>query len=134
MSRARQTRMLRRVACALALGVTAAAIAGCRLEVGAEGPAGYEGDYPSDGYIATTDPMYFEGHATYWYGDRWYYRDGGAWRHYDREPPALYERRIQAPPRRRTYEPSWGRPAGHSTGHPGPAGGRSDGRRRSRDD
>ena len=92
------------MACALALGATVAATAGCGVEVGAEYPAGDYDDYPPDAYIATTEPVYFEGHAAYWYGGRWYYRDGGRWSHYDREPPALYQRRMQAPPARRTYE------------------------------
>jgi hypothetical protein len=35
----------------------------------------------------------YEGRTVYLYNDRWYYRDGAAWRYYDREPPALAERR-----------------------------------------
>ena len=90
-------------------------------------PAGYYDDYPPDAYIATTEPVYFEGRAAYWYGGRWYYRDGGRWGHYDREPPALYQRRMQAPPVRRTYEEPWrGRPPGRSNEHPaGRSGGSS---------
>jgi hypothetical protein len=79
------------------------AATGCGVEVGAEYPGTYAGDYPPDGYIATTEPVYFDGHPAYWWGNRWYYRDGGGWRHYDREPPALAERRMHAPPVRRTY-------------------------------
>lgn len=120
MSRSSQTRMLRGFACAVILAATVAANAGCGLEVGAEYPAGYYDDYPPDAYIATTEPVYFEGHAAYWYGGRWYYRDGGRWNHYDREPAGLREHRGQGPPGRRNYEP------GRSTGH---AGRRSGGHR-----
>jgi hypothetical protein len=90
-------------------------------------PGAYYDDYPPDAYIATTEPVYFEGHAAYWYGNRWYYRDGARWSHYDREPPVLYQRRMQAPPVRRTYEQPWrGRPPGRSNEHPA---GRSGGHR-----
>jgi hypothetical protein len=103
MSRAHQTTMLRRIACTVALGVALASTTGCGVEIGAAYPGGGD-DYPPDSYIATTTPVYYEGHASYWYGGRWYYRDGNHWNHYDREPAALYQRRQQAPPARRTYE------------------------------
>jgi hypothetical protein len=109
MSRASQTTMLRRIACALALGVTLASTAGCGVEVGADYPGGEYDAYPPDAFVATTTPVYFEGHATYWYGGHWNYRDGNHWAHYDREPPALYQRRMQAPPVRRAYEAPRGR-------------------------
>lgn len=103
----------RTVVCALWIGTQPLVAAGCAVgfEAGAEYPV-YD-DYPSDAFIATTEPVYFEGRATYWYGGRWWYRDGRRWGHYDREPPNLYQRRISAPPRRRMYEPpSRPRPAG----------------------
>jgi hypothetical protein len=113
-------RMLRRLVYAVGIGATFVASAGCGLEVGATYPGiGYD-DYPPDGYIATTEPVYFDGRPTYWYGGRWNYREGGRWSHYDREPPGLYQRRMQGPPVRRTYEPSRGRPAAaHFGGRPG---------------
>lgn len=98
---------------------------GCAFEVGPAYPAVYYDDYPPDAYVGTTEPVYFEGHAAYWYGGHWYYRDAGAWHHYDREPPELHERRVQSPPQRRTYEPHAVRPAGRGpAGHPAgrPAG------------
>ncbi|HEY1697058.1 MAG TPA: hypothetical protein VGG39_33090 [Polyangiaceae bacterium] len=50
---------------------------------------------PPAEYIATTEPVYYEGHAAYWYGDHWYWRDvHGAWQHYDHEPAALADRRA----------------------------------------
>ena len=49
--------------------------------------------------------MYYEGHASYWYGNHWYYRDEhGSWGHYDHEPTFLAERRAHAAPARRSYE------------------------------
>ena len=119
MSPASRTRMLRAMACAVTLSATivVAAGSGCGLRVGvAYAPSEY-GDYPPDAYIATAEPVYFEGRASYWYGGRWYYRDGNRWGHYDREPAALRQRRAQVAPRQRTYEqPSRGRqaPAGHA--------------------
>ncbi len=96
----------------LALAATlCAGTAGCGVEVGADAPVAYAGDAPPDAYIATTEPVYFEGHAAYWYGDHWYYRNGSAWRRYDREPAALHQRRMQAPPVRRTYARPEPRPA-----------------------
>jgi hypothetical protein len=103
MSRAHPTTMLRRIACTFTLGAALASTAGCAVEAGAAFPGGGD-DYPPDSFIATTTPVYYEGHASYWYGGRWYYRDGSHWSHYDREPAALYQRRSQAPPARRTYE------------------------------
>ena len=47
MSRASQTPMLRRIACALALGVTLASIAGCGVEVGADYPGVAYDDLPT---------------------------------------------------------------------------------------
>ena len=98
---------LRRLVSFVALGATIVTTAACAVGV-SDGYSGYDGDYPPDAYVATTEPIYFEGRATYWYGGRWYYRDGGGWRHYDREPAALYQRRAQAAPVRRNYEPVHG--------------------------
>jgi len=118
MSVAKHTRMIRTMACAVTLAATAALTAGCGgLEMEADYPDGY-GDYPPDAYIATTEPYYFEGHAAYWYGGRWNYRDGaGRWNHYDHEPAGLYQRRMQGAARRHTYESGGrGRGGGHSGG------------------
>jgi hypothetical protein len=118
----------------LGLGALAALSSGCAVGVAGDAdyppgdyppgeyPVGAYDNYPPDAYIATADPYYFDGHASYWYGNRWYYRDGGHWAHYDHEPPALYQRRIQAAPARRSYESYRGhapsaRPASHGGGH-----------------
>jgi hypothetical protein len=101
MSLGNQTRMLRRFACAVGLSAMLAATSGCLPFIGYD-------DYPPDAYIATTAPVYFEGRPMYWYGNRWSYREGGRWNHYDREPAGLYQRRMQGPP----FDTLTSRPAG----------------------
>jgi hypothetical protein len=60
---------------------------------------------PPPEYIATTEPVYYEGHAAYWYNNHWYWRDGGGnWGHYDQEPAFLADRRMHSPPDRRQFE------------------------------
>src|ERR1700722_11603847 len=54
---------------------------------------------PPPEYIATTEPVYYEGRAAYWYGNRWYSRDGGAWNYYHGEPGYLRDWRGR---------PGWG--------------------------
>jgi len=101
-------------------------VTGCEVGVAAEYPDDYYGEYgyPPDAYIATTAPVYYDGYPTYWYNGGWYYRAGGRWNHFDREPPALYDRRVHAPPARRNYEPAFGRArGGFSGGHVGGSGG-----------
>jgi hypothetical protein len=94
-------------------------------EVGIEGGADYPvayGDYP-DGCIATTDPVYYNGYASYWCGGFWYFRGGGGrWGRYDREPPGLYQHRLQGAPARRNYEQT-SRPSGGARGGGGRGGG-----------
>jgi hypothetical protein len=77
-------------------------------------------DYPPPEYIATVEPVYYENHATYWYGNHWYYRDYAGWHHYGSEPAFLYDRRLNSPPARWSYEP-WG--GGRWGGHGGDWGG-----------
>jgi hypothetical protein len=96
--------MLRTLARCFAVGAALVMTTGCGVEVGASYP-GIDVGFPPDAIVATTEPVYFDGHASYLYGGRWYYRDGNRWSHYDHEPPALAQRRVQAPPRQRTYEP-----------------------------
>jgi hypothetical protein len=49
---------------------------------------------PPPHYVATYEPVYYNGYAHYYYQNHWYYRDhGGAWRWYDREPGYLYGHR-----------------------------------------
>ena len=70
---------------------------------------------PPAWFIATSWPVYFEGHATYWYGDRWYYRDGGAWRYYREEPAHLRDYRGQHDRGHQNY--GRGHEGGHARGH-----------------
>jgi hypothetical protein len=60
--------------------------------------------FPPAWYIATARPVYYEGHAAYWYGDRWHYRDGREWRSYREEPRYLREYRSHREPERHYYE------------------------------
>ena len=59
--------------------------------------------FPPAAFIATSSPVYFEGHAAYWYNDQWYYRDGPAWRHYSSEPTFLRDYRGRHEPVRQYY-------------------------------
>lgn len=62
--------------------VGAAPVTGAEIEVG---PPGVE--------IETAPQVYYEGHPTYWYGNRWYYRRGSTWHSYRSEPAYLQEHR-----------------------------------------
>jgi hypothetical protein len=62
--------------------------------------------FPPAWFIATARPVYYEGHAAYWYGGRWHYREreGRRWRTYDEEPRYLREYRYRREPERHYYE------------------------------
>jgi hypothetical protein len=124
MSRTSQRCLLPRLIGIVMLGAMVVTTAGCELETGPEYPGGAYLDYPPDAYIATTEPWYFDGQACYWYGGFWYYRNGGRWGRYDREPAVLHARRMQGGQARHAYEPSGGRGPGHFGGR---GGGRSSG-------
>ncbi len=110
MNRATMTRTIAMVIAPLSLGTLFGIIlfaSGCYEEVDSD-PA----YYPSASYVVTTDPVYYDGHAAYWYGGRWVYRDGSRWNYYRSEPHYLGTRRGYAAPPRRVYErsaPSRGR-------------------------
>jgi hypothetical protein len=114
-----QITALRRLLCTVTFGATLVILTGCDLEVGPAYPGGVYLDYPPAAFIATTEPWYFEGRATYWYGNRWYYRNGGGWGYYNREPGALYHRRMLGPQGQYGYEPSGPRGRGWSGGRGG---------------
>jgi hypothetical protein len=61
------------------------------------------GEFPSAAYLATVAPIYYENHASYWWGDHWRWRDGGGWHTYGSEPGFLHDRRMSAPATRRSY-------------------------------
>jgi hypothetical protein len=48
---------------------------------------------PPTTYVASYEPVYYNGLAHYLYRGHWFYRDHGAWRGYDREPGFLHDRR-----------------------------------------
>ena len=89
---------LRGALCACALGTgLAAGDARAQVEI-VVGP-------PAD-ILATTAPVYFEGRPAYWWGGRWYYRDGPGWRFYGAEPGYLHEWRGRHEVYRHHY--GWG--------------------------
>jgi hypothetical protein len=59
---------------------------------------------PPAAFIATSRPVYYAGRATYWYGGRWYYREGRSWQAYRDEPRYLRESRVVVVPSRKHYE------------------------------
>ena len=60
--------------------------------------------FPPVSFRATARPVYWEGHASYWYQGRWYYREGNDWRYYHEEPVHLREYRTNREPPRQNYE------------------------------
>jgi hypothetical protein len=73
---------------ALLLGAISAALAAAPAQAQIEIRIG-----PPAWYIATSRPVYYEGHAAYWYGNRWQYREGNRWHTYRDEPRYLRDRR-----------------------------------------
>jgi hypothetical protein len=65
----------------------------------------YDDGYPPAGYIATATPVYYQGYPSYYYGGRWYWREGSAWRIYRDEPVYLrdYRTRVTVPIPRQSY-------------------------------
>jgi hypothetical protein len=49
---------------------------------------------PPPVFVASAAPVYYEGRAAYWYGNRWVWRDHYGWHAYDREPVFLHEHRM----------------------------------------
>lgn len=81
----------------LSLGIAAVAL-------GARVTHAQDTDYPPPEVIATLSPVYFEGHAAYWYHDHWHYRDArGGWGYYHDEPAFLRDRRFARPADRHFY-------------------------------
>ena len=79
-----------------ALGVVVCgtlAVTGCAAEVVAESPY-----YPPPGFLATANPVYYEGRPAFYYNQRWYFRSGGGWGYYRNEPGYLYNRRTGPAP------------------------------------
>lgn len=76
------------------LGLAAAPPALAQVEIQISPPAWY---------VATNRPVYHEGRASYWYRNRWHYREGRNWRSYREEPRALRDRRAQRRDDQRHY-------------------------------
>jgi len=76
---------------------------------------------PPSWFIATNRPVYYEGHASYWYGNQWHYRQGRTWHTYRDEPRYLHDRRERQRDRRHYY--------GYSDRRSDDRGQRGDGRR-----
>lgn len=108
-----------RRAAPFALTLALAALAGgCEVrEEGVLAPDGYYYDdvYPPEAYVAAADPLYDDGHPVVWWGGFWYYREGGHWHHYVREPVFLRERRPA--PVRRIYVPAYRHEGFRGPGH-----------------
>ena len=49
--------------------------------------------YPPSSYVASYEPIYYNGAAHYWWRDHWYWRDHGAWHSWEREPDYLRDHR-----------------------------------------
>ena len=99
-------RVIAQLSKGIAIVSAAGALAGVSLVAG---DAEAQWVPPPPEYIATTEPVYYEGHAAYWYNNHWFWRDQrGAWNHYDHEPAFLADRRAHFAPVRR----AWVGPAG----------------------
>jgi hypothetical protein len=59
--------------------------------------------FPPALFRATTTPVYYQGHPSYWYGSRWHYRDGRGWQSYNEEPRYLRDYRAQHETQRHYY-------------------------------
>ena len=116
------------------MATTLASSAGCYAEpadsswdyTGAQGAdPTYAGDTdvePPADYVATTQPVYFSGHGTYYYGRGWRYRDRGQWNTYRREPTTLRRYRVHghaSMPSGHRYEGSRNVAATHGGGNHG---------------
>ncbi len=99
---------------ALAVLGTTVATSGCVAEV-------YDDPvyYPSDAFVATEEPVYYDGMPVYFWGGLWYYRTLNGWGYYPREPPYLQQYRAA--------HPAVGRGGGRGRGG-ARGGGRSGGR------
>ena len=62
--------------------------------------------FPPVWFRATARPVFHEGRATYWYNNRWYYRNGNDWDYYREEPIYLHSYRTNRGPvpQRQHYE------------------------------
>ena len=72
--------------------------------------------YPDAAYVATAEPVYYNGIPHYWFRDRWYYRRAGGWAWYrEGEPRWLHDYRYRAWPGG-VYHPEYRYHAGYHGG------------------
>ena len=77
------------------LTLTKVLAAAATLTIMAPVASAQDNDYPSPEVIATLTPVYYEGHAAYWYHNHWHWRDAhGRWNHYESEPQVLHDHRY----------------------------------------
>ena len=100
--------------------------AGCYADGYGGGDPAY---YPSDAYMATEDPVYYDGQANYYYNGLWYYRNGGNWNYYHSEPGYLRNYRGAHPGVARSGGGRGGVMRGGARGGGGRGGGGHGGRR-----
>jgi hypothetical protein len=80
----------------LAVSALLFATAGCHGTV-APAPAGYAEVPAAPVYITSYPSVAYEGHATYFYGNHWWYEDAAKqWTYYRTEPEALRRQRPSA--------------------------------------
>jgi hypothetical protein len=48
---------------------------------------------PPTSYVASYEPIYYNGAAHYLWHDHWFYRDHAGWHGYDKEPGFLHDHR-----------------------------------------
>jgi hypothetical protein len=78
---------------------------------------------PDAAYIATAEPVYYNGAAHYWYRNHWYYRNGGTWAGYrGGEPGYLHDYRFRTWPGG-VYHAGYHYNAGYHGGYHGGGGG-----------
>src|SRR5580700_6886196 len=92
-------KMALRVLAVGSMVVGAGALTGCYGEAEAYPPGDPYYGAPPAAFVATTAPVYYDGRPAYWYGNRWYYRQGAAWGYYRSEPRYLAGRRGYSAPR-----------------------------------
>ncbi len=77
----------------LGLGVAVSA-AGCVAGVESDAAYGVAADDEVPPTVVASPAVVYEGHPTYFYRDRWYFRSGSHWHYYRHEPGELHRRRA----------------------------------------
>ncbi len=82
------------------------AAGGCYATVDPQ-PVGYAEVTAAPVNIEASPQVVYEGHPTYFSGNRWWYRDSGRWTYYRSEPEGLARQRayVQRAPAARREEP-----------------------------